>query len=316
MLKSIKALSMGAIALGLSASLAMAQDWQPDGPITVNVGFGAGGSTDTLSRVLASEIEKNTGWDVVVQNRPGGGGVAMLSGLMRADADGRTLGIGVTIPIVMQLAARGDSLPFKADSFDYVGTISAAPLAVVSPPAAPFEDFKGLVEFAKANGGANVGYDANDQLMIMQALNNTENAGFRPVSFNTTAEVIQAMLGGHIDAGFAGGSHVEYINSNRLKMLASATADRHSYAPESETLVEQGYPFYVDGYFFIAAPGGLDAAASAALGKAVSDAVASDAVVEVTSAMSLEAVNIGSEATLRSMVEGAKTAADLVAASQ
>lgn len=314
MFHKLKTLAAVTVALGLSFSAVSAEDWAPTKPIKIQVGFGAGGSTDTLSRVLASEIEKNTGWDVVVENRPGGGGVAMLSGLMRAKPDGHTLGIGVTIPIVMQLAARGDSLPFKADTFDYVGTISAAPLAVVTQTDASYSDFVGLVEFAKANGGANVGYDGNAQLMMMQAVNKTHDAGLRPVSFNTTAEVIQALLGGHIDAGFAGGSHVEYIEANRLKMLASATAERHSYAPDSGTLVEQGFPYFVDGYFFVAAPDGLSDEASAALDAAISAAVGSDAIKEATAGMALEAVNIGAQATLDSMVNGAKAAAGLVAA--
>ncbi len=66
------------LALGLSALIstapAMAQDWAPKGPLTINIGFGAGGSTDTMGRVLAKVMQDNTGWPTVVENKPGGGG--------------------------------------------------------------------------------------------------------------------------------------------------------------------------------------------------------------------------------------------------
>jgi tripartite-type tricarboxylate transporter receptor subunit TctC len=90
-------------------------DWQPDGPITLQVGFGAGGSTDTLARAIAAKMEENTGWNVIVENRPGGGGIAMFSTLVNAEADGQLIGMGVTIPTLINLAERGDTLPIAAD---------------------------------------------------------------------------------------------------------------------------------------------------------------------------------------------------------
>lgn len=310
-----KALALATMVCAAPFSVAQAEDWAPEGPITLQVGFGAGGSTDTLSRVLAQEIENNTGWTVVVENRPGGGGVAMLSGLAHKEPNGLTLGVGVTIPIVINLAARGESLPFAADSFDYIGTITSAPLAIAAPIDAPFNDFRELVAYAQSNNGANVGFDGGVQQQMLLAVNNTDDTGFRPVSFGTSAEVIQSMLGGHLDAGFVGGAHVAYIESGRLKMIASATADRHAYAPESETLVEQGYPYFVDGYFFIAAPKGLPAEVAETLEAALTAAVASEALNVVTNGMSLEAINIGGAETLSRMVDGTEAAKVLIEAS-
>ena len=98
-------------------SLAQAADWSPPGSIKLQVGFGAGGSTDTLGRLVAANVEEATGWNVVVENKPGGGGVAMLSGLMNAKPDGLTIGLAVNVPILINLAKRGDKLPFKIDSY-------------------------------------------------------------------------------------------------------------------------------------------------------------------------------------------------------
>ena len=74
--------------------MGQAGDWSPKGSIKLQIGFGAGGSTDTMGRLVAAQVEENTGWNVVVENKPGGGGVAMLSGLMNAKPDGSDTWIG------------------------------------------------------------------------------------------------------------------------------------------------------------------------------------------------------------------------------
>lgn len=144
------------LALGLSALIstapAMAQDWAPKGPLTINIGFGAGGSTDTMGRVLAKVMQDNTGWPIVVENKPGGGGVAMFTGISQRPADGRTVGMGVSIPVLVQLVQRGEQLPFDTDSFDYLGTVARTELAVVASRDAPFDDLAGMVAYAKEQG--------------------------------------------------------------------------------------------------------------------------------------------------------------------
>ena len=111
--------SVVALWLVLSPVMGLAEDWSPKGSIKLQIGFGAGGSTDTMGRLVAAQVEENTGWNVVVENKPGGGGVAMLSGLMNAKPDGSTLGLAVNVPILLNLAKRGDKLPFKIDTYDY-----------------------------------------------------------------------------------------------------------------------------------------------------------------------------------------------------
>ncbi|MEE4601774.1 MAG: tripartite tricarboxylate transporter substrate-binding protein, partial [Desulfobacteraceae bacterium] len=87
--------SIAVLGMILSPAMGLSEDWAPKGSIKLQIGFGAGGSTDTLGRIVAAKVEENTGWNVVVENKPGGGGVAMLSGLMNAKPDGSTLGLAV-----------------------------------------------------------------------------------------------------------------------------------------------------------------------------------------------------------------------------
>jgi len=239
------------------SSATMANDWNPDGPITLKIGFGPGGATDVIGRVIASAIETNKGWDVIVENKPGGGGVAMLSGLARDKANGTSIGLGVTMATLLNIATRGDRLPFKLDSFDYLGTVVVVPLAVIAPADAPYDTFAEFVEQSKANGGYLVGFDGGPQRMIVNAINADINSGMVTVSHKSGAEQIQSLLGGQIQVGFGAGAHIEYLKSGSIKMLGVVTDTHQPYSPETTTLVEQGFDYSLNPYFYLMAPKGL-----------------------------------------------------------
>jgi tripartite-type tricarboxylate transporter receptor subunit TctC len=304
-------------ATGLHVAPAGAADWTPAGPITLQIGFGAGGSTDTIGRVIAASMEQDTGWDVIVENKPGGGGVAMFSTLSQAEPDGLTIGMGVTVPIHINLATRGDKLPFKADSFDYLATVARAQLALIAKSDAPYDDLAGLIDYAKTHDGANIAFDAPPQKLLMTAVGKQSGTHMKMVSHNSGAEVVQSVLGGHVDAGFAAGAHLQYLHNGDVKMLASANAERHSYAPDTPTVIEQGYNYYVDPWFYIAAPKGLPDDAKAALVQALDAAINSAEATEVIeNAMQTEPVNIGPDATLEMLVKGVDDVGALLKAAQ
>lgn len=308
--------SMGAGALILATAAASAE-WQPNGPVTLQVGFGAGGSTDTLGRAIAAAVEESTGWDVIVENKPGGGGVAMFSSLVRAKPDGQTLGMGVTVPTLLNLAMRGDKLPFRIDSFDYLATVVLAPLAVVAPADAPYDTFGEFVEYSKAQGGALIGFDAGPQRMMITAVNHTTGAGLELVSHKSGAEIMQGLLGGQLAAGFGAGAHIQYLDSGDLKMLAVATQTRQGYSPDTTSLIEQGYPYSVEPYFYIAAPGGLDPEPRAALAKALDDAINSDGLNEIIgNVMKTTPLNLGPDGTEEKLASGLESVVALVEASR
>ena len=98
-----KTLSKSSVA-GLLAVLCLALSgpanaaWKPDGVMTLQIGFGAGGSTDTMGRVLAKVIKDQTGWNIIAENKTGGGGVAMFTGIANMPPDGKVIGLGVNMP--------------------------------------------------------------------------------------------------------------------------------------------------------------------------------------------------------------------------
>jgi tripartite-type tricarboxylate transporter receptor subunit TctC len=290
---------------GLCLSLsANAQDWQPDGPITLQIGFDAGGETDTIGRAIAASMEESTGWDVIAENKPGGGGIAMFTGLSAAAPDGRTLGMGVSMPVLINLVLRGDKLPFTLESFDYLATVARAQLAIVARADAPYDDIEGLVAAAR-DSNIVVAFDAKPQELLVKTINKMSNVDLKLLSTKSSAEGVQNLLGGHVAASFAAGVHTQYLQSGDLKMLASANATRHSYAPDTPTLIEQGWDIYTDPYFYIAAPAGLPDAARDALASALNMAIASEGVSTViVNALRTEASNLGAEGTEKMLTDG------------
>lgn len=289
----------------LASGIAQSAEWRPAGTLTLQIGFGAGGETDTLGRVIASVMKKQTGWNVVAINKPGGGGVAMFSGIAAAPADGSIIGLGVNMPIMINLILRGDKLPFNLDSFDYLATVTRAQLALIAKKDAPFNDIDGLVAYSKSTGGAAVAFDSKTTQSIFQLIDKQTGAGLKIISTKSSAEMLQYVLGGQVMAAFSAGIHVPYMKTGRIKMLASANDGRHNYAPDIPSLKEQGYNFFVDPYFYFAAPKGLPADTRAALENALDKAINSAKVKKVVAnALKSEVSNLGPAGTKKMLVDG------------
>ncbi|MCA0858866.1 tripartite tricarboxylate transporter substrate binding protein [Phaeobacter italicus] len=292
-----------AAATALSLPQAVAA-WTPEEPIVLRIGFGAGGETDTMGRVLAATIERQTGWDVVVENRPGGGGVAMLSALVNEAADGLVLGMAVNIPPLMALSQRPDSVPFTLDSFDYIGTVTVAETALIAGSHATFSSIEELVEFARTEGSAKIAWDAPDAKAILQKIGQQEGVSFRMVKAESGAEMNKLLLGGQVDAAFGTGAHLPFIEDGQVKTIASLSDKRLSSAPDVPTLIESGHDFFIAPYFYITAPGGLPTDVKTALAAAMDQAVGDEALQTVVqNAVSAPAVNLGPDGTRQMMQE-------------
>lgn len=309
-----KLLAFAASALMGVTAPAFAEDWAPDGPLTIQIGFGAGGSTDTMGRVLAEVMKENTGWNIVVENKPGGGGVAMFTGLSQRPANGKTIGMGVSIPVLVQLVQRGDQLPFNVDSFDYLGTVAKAELALVASKDAPFDDLEGMISYAKEQGTLPVATMAPPQVLMMNQTKATTGAEFNLVTADGGAEVMKLILGGQVLAGFGSGEHYPYLESGDMKVIAGANQSRLSYAPEVKTFIESGVNAYVDPVFFLAMRNGTDPAAITAISAAIDEATKAPKFAEIVqNAVKGDPINMGTDGTKKMMSDGLANAKILFA---
>lgn len=309
-----KILALGAsIMMALTAPVA-ASDWKPNGPLTIQIGFGAGGSTDTMGRVLAQVMKENTGWNIVVENKPGGGGVAMFTGVSQRPANGSVIGMGVSIPVLVQLVNRGDQLPFDLESFDYLGTVAKAELALVASKDAPFDDLAGMIEYAKSQGTLPVATMAPPQVLLMKQAMAKSGAEFNLVTADGGAKVMKLILGGQVLAGFGSGEHYPYLESGDMKVIAGANQSRLSYAPDAKTFIESGIEAYVDPVFFLAMRSGTDPAAVEAIAAAIDEATKAPEFAEIVrNAVKGDPINMGPDGTRQMMVDGLANARVLFA---
>lgn len=300
-----KLFALGASALMTLAAPVFAEDWAPDGQLTIQIGFGAGGSTDTMGRVLGKVIEDNTGWNVVVENKPGGGGVAMFTGISQMPPRGKVVGMGVSIPVLVQLVQRGDQLPFDVNSFDYLGTVAKAELALIASKDAPFDNLEEMVAYAKEQGTLPVATMAPPQVLIMKQTTKATGAKFNLVTTDGGAEVMKLILGGQVLAGFGSGEQFPYLESGDMKVIAGANQTRLGFAPDVKTFTESGVPAYVDPIFYLAMTKGTDPAAVKAISEAIDAAITAPEFIEIVqNAVKSGPINMGPEGTHQMMVDG------------
>ncbi|MEM6466269.1 MAG: tripartite tricarboxylate transporter substrate binding protein [Pseudomonadota bacterium] len=297
------------LAIAASAALSFAHpvfaDWAPDGTLKLLVAFGAGGSTDTVARVVGQAIETQTGWNVIVENKPGGGGVAMFSGIARMKPDGNVIGVGVNIPIWMNLHQRGDKLGFDLDSFDYLATISRPEMAMIARADAPYDTLDEFIAWSKENGPVAVSFDAGPLRLLMRSATKTTGVKFNMVSAESGAEQIKLILGGQVAAGFGSGGHLAMLEAGEIKLLASVSDRGLSYAPEVKSFAASGITAYPDAYYYIATAAGTPEDTKTALAEAIDAALSDPSVQEaVYNALKSGTENLGPAGTEKMLDDG------------
>src|SRR5215470_17517326 len=152
--RCVFACAVALIAFALSATLASAQGSYPSRPITIVVGFSAGGSTDIVARLIAEEMRKTFGQPAVVENKPGAGGNIGAAFVAKAKPDGYTLLIGSVGPLAIN-ASLYAKMPYdNLKDFTPVCLIVHVPnMLVVNPAAMPVSSFTEFVALVKANPG-------------------------------------------------------------------------------------------------------------------------------------------------------------------
>jgi tripartite-type tricarboxylate transporter receptor subunit TctC len=282
MKKTIVLLAMALMLAVEAASPSWAQEW-PQRPIRIIVSFGPGGGADIIGRILADSMQAKLGKPVVIENKPGAGGIIGNEAVANAEPDGYTLGVmtaGQIIAAVTRKNMRYDTLT----AFAPVGQIATASLLIVTRPDFPANTVKELVAAAKADPGkivfASPGFAAT-QHFAGEMFKQTAKVNLLHVPFKTSPEAINATLGKHADVLFDTVSAlIGHVQSGQLKALAVTGKDRFPAVPDVPAASEAGVlPGYdVTTWYGLFAPRGTPEPVIAKLNKTMNESLADETV--------------------------------------
>jgi tripartite-type tricarboxylate transporter receptor subunit TctC len=233
------------LSLCFIANVAQAQSAAnfPSKPLKIVVPFGAGGIADLTARTVGTKMAELLGQPVVVENKPGAGGIAAGDLVAKSDPDGTTMllmsnGTAVT-------ASLFKSLPYDtAKDFATVSTLGFFDIALVTKADSPFKTMQELLAFAKANPGKlNIGTIniGSTQNLAAELFKSTAGIEAQIVPFNGTPAVITALRGGQIDAAVEILGPVKtQIDAKAINALAVFGLKRAPSLPNVPTAKESG----------------------------------------------------------------------------
>lgn len=233
-----------AVLLGLLVLSVPVAAWKPTQPITLVVPFAAGGSTDVLARLVAKYGPKYfDGQQLIVENRPGGGGVTGTEYVVRSKPDGYTLyfGYGSGHDTVMPWMQK---MPYKPDDLVSVARISVHSVVFVIPTDSPWKDGKEFLAWARKQTkpitmSASTKWGAVD--MAETAWAKKAGVKFVVVPFRGGGESIMAIVGKQVTLGANHPSEVlGHIKAGRLRPIAVTLDERDPSLPDVPTWKELG----------------------------------------------------------------------------
>lgn len=234
-----------------------------------------------MGRVLVAQMRVQTGWNIIAENVTGGGGVAMFTGIARRPASNDVVGMGVNMPILINLVRRGAELGFDIDSFTYIGTLARAQNSLVARADAPYSSLTELIAYAADNPGVTIGFDAPPQQALIAAVARDAGLDLNMVTLESSADAVRFLLGNQVDVAFSAGTHLPYLETGELQVLGTSNRDRLTYAPEAETFVDLGYNYYLDPYYYLAMHKDTDPPAAAAITAALDAALQTPEMIEI-----------------------------------
>ena len=234
-----------AIAAICCAGPAAAQAF-PEKAVRVVVPFAAGNTLDNALRQVAEVFRQNTGQQLLVDNKPGGGGLIAAQAVASAAPDGYTVMLGS----MSQLSINPHTfskLPYDAErSFRHITGFLGSSMVMAAHPSVPAQDVKSFVAWSKQKpGGASyASFTAgNSSHFAGVILAQKTGANLVHVPYNGTPPAVQALVGGQVDAAFLPLMAVKaQLEAGKVKVLAITSPQRSPLLPQVPTFNEQGLP--------------------------------------------------------------------------
>jgi tripartite-type tricarboxylate transporter receptor subunit TctC len=256
------------ISLAAVIGLALAQcgaafaqsDTYPNRLIRIIHQYTPGGGNDLVARIIASALSERWHQSVIVEPRPGGGGIIGADAVAKAPPDGYTLLESNSALAI--LPSLGKPLPFEVPgSFAPIAIATIGQYVLVASNSAPYRSIKELVAYARPRPGqipySSVGVGSQHHL-IMEMLKARTGIDLVHVPYKGAAPQMQDMVGGQVPIGFSSiSSAIALIKSGSVRPIAVASAQRSALLPDTPTAIESGVPDFVsDIWYGLLAPAG------------------------------------------------------------
>jgi len=267
----------------------------PSRPIRLVVPFGAGGVADLTARAVAQKMSESIGQPIIIDNKPGAGGVVASDIVAKSPPDGLTVLLMSNANAVS--VGLFNRLPFDTvKDFAPVSTLGYFDMAVVTAVDSKFKSMQDLLAYAKAHPGeVNIGtiYIGSSQHLAAELLKRSIGITAQVIPFNGSPAMITALRGGQIDVGVEILAPIlGQINGKALRVLATMGTKRSFALPDTPTVAESGVlGFNVASWNALAVPAKTPPAVVALLNKEVNQALAAPEVKERLRALGVDAVS-------------------------
>lgn len=247
----------GALAVLPGMLMAQGADW-PAKQIKLVVPFPAGGSTDSVGRLLAAELSKELGQTVVVENKGGANGNIGSDMVAKAEPDGYTLLLSGVGSNAISYAVY-QNMPYRDRDFAHISLLATGPNVLVANNDFPGKTFAEFIKLARENPGkythASSGSGSSGHL-AMEMLKQDAKIDLVHVPYKGGAAAITDMIGGRVQVMFLNqDTLLPQVTSGKLRALAVASAKRNPAYPDTPTVAESGYPgFSAESWFGLSAP--------------------------------------------------------------
>lgn len=288
---------LGAAPLILQVKGAFAASGFPDKTVNLVVWAGAGGALDTYGRQLAELLNKEAGWSVAVQNRPGGSGAVGVSTVMTQPADGYNILVctgTLTFGIAQGL------IPFKLEDLRYLRAMQAEPSSVAVRADSEFKTLNDFVTYMRENpnklrvgGHAPAGF--HQYILYQLAQMGDFEASWIP--HDASGKVPLSLLGDHMDvAVMTPSSGLAQVESGEIRLLGISTEERSEFFPDVPTFKEQGFDIVDSVWRGIAVHGQTPDDIVAEIQKAVDKVEASQTWLDFQAREKQENINLAEDA--------------------